>query len=161
MYTQTMIRVTANKKMAAFLKNEGLDYFKNDFNQFCISTDAYCYDSDHDIDSLIAKLVEVIGESCTIEGDYDYSECSGTILPFRFEYQNGELKKYVATCEVSFIGTESYDDCDELNECFDTMFTEEQFESFCEEEHYLLNDGSNTAVTYDQIPMEEVALSIQ
>jgi len=34
-------------------------------------------------------------------------------------------------------------------------------ESFCEEEHYLLNDGSNTAVTYDQIPMEEVALSIQ
>ncbi|MBP3657082.1 MAG: hypothetical protein J6K32_10355 [Clostridia bacterium] len=161
MYTETMIRISASKKMAAFLKNEGFEYFKNDSKQLCITTDAYYYDEAHEVDSLILKLAQAIGKDCIIEGEYDYSEASGSSLPFRFEYQNGELKKYIATSWVSFIDADSYDDCDEFNECHDTMFTEDEFDDFCEEEHYLLEDGSNTAVTYDQIPMEEAALNIR
>ena len=160
MMSTTMIIAPATKALETYLKNAGLEYEKAEGRKFRIYTCEYdCPESGKEVDPLIVELLKHINKDCSIEGFYDTHEASGCTMMFRFDYKNGILKKYYSDW-MTFLCMDNYEDYEEFCEYYEDRFTEEEFETFCEAEHYLLDGGDGDAVPADAIPMEEVTLCI-
>ena len=156
----TMMIAPATKALETYLKNAGLEYEKAQGRKFRIYTYEYgCPESGKEVDPMIVELLKHINKDCSIEGFYDVEESSGSTMMFRFDYKDGILKKFYSEW-MTYLCMDNYEDYEEFCEEFEDRFTEEEFEAFCEDEHYLLDCGDGDAVLADQIPMTEYPLCI-
>lgn len=156
MTATTLILVPATKEMNDYLMRNGMEYDEFDDNRYRLFVTESFRPEDEDVDSLIIELMKHTGGDFAIEGFYDTFEDSGSTMMFRFQNQDGILKKYCSEW-MSFLSASSYD-YETFNDYYEDLFTEEEFEAFCEIEHYLLDSG--IAVPADHIPMTECPLLI-
>ena len=159
MMTTTMMIAPATKALETYLKNAGLEYEKAAGRKFRIYTTEYLGEGHKEVDPMIEELLKHINKDCSIEGFYDADEASGCTMMFRFDYNAGELKKFYSEWIVSLDGN-NYGDYEEFCEEFEDRFSEDEFDSFCEDEYYLLDGGDGDAVPADQVPMIEHPLCI-
>ena len=159
MMTETMIIAPFTADLEAYLKNSNMNYEMADENKLFIYTSDYIASDYKEVDPLVVELLKHINQDCTIEGFYDAHEASGCTMMFRFDYKDGSLKKFYSDW-MTFLCMDRFEDYEEFCEYYEDRFTEEEFEAFCETEHYLLDGGDGEAVTEDQIPMTEYPLSI-
>ena len=159
MMSTTMMIAPATKALETYLKNAGLEYEKAQGRKFRIYTYEYgCSESGKEVDPMIVELLKHINKDCSIEGFYDVEEASGFTMMFRFDYKAGELKKFYSDW-MTFLPASSYD-YEDFCEIFGDHFSEEEYEAFCETDHYLLDGGDGDAVPADQVPMIEHPLCI-
>ena len=158
MMTTTMMIAPATKALETYLKSVGLEYEKAAGRKFRIYTTEYLGEGHKEVDPMIVELLKHINKDCSIEGFYDVEEASGSTMMFRFDYKAGELKKFYSDW-MTFLPASSYD-YEDFCEIFGDHFSEEEYEAFCETDHYLLDGGNGDAVAEDQIPMTEYPLSI-
>jgi len=160
MMTETIIIAPFTADLEAYLKNTNMDYERADENKLFIYTSDYIAPDHKAVDPLIAELVKYINEDCIIEGYYDHGGNSGSTMKFRFEYLNGNLKKYLSDW-LDFLPVDNFEDYEEFCEEYEDRFSEEEYEAFLEEDVvYLLDGGDGDAVTEEQIPITEYPLSI-